>query len=250
MAAENFARALDLVLRHEGLWSDYPRDPGGPTMKGITLRTYADFLGRDVSKSELRAIPLDHIKAIYKQGYWDKVSGDDLPAGIDYCAFDAAVNSGPRRAVVWMQKAMMVAADGDFGPKTLAAAKSANVSWAIRRMVRFRLDFLQSLSTWRTFGRGWQSRVDGVERSALAMADGGLNAHSGAVVADEPILRQGDRGEAVRALQAALARYGMHIEADGDFGPKTHIAVKLFQQDNGLAVDGVAGPQTWGELKA
>jgi lysozyme family protein len=33
----NFARALPLVLKHEGGWADHPRDPGGATMKGVTL---------------------------------------------------------------------------------------------------------------------------------------------------------------------------------------------------------------------
>lgn len=248
MAAENFAKALDLVLRHEGLWSDHPRDPGGATMKGVTLRTYAGFLGRDVSKSELRAIPLAHINAIYREGYWDKVNGDDLPAGIDYCAFDAAVNSGPGRAIRWLQQAVLVAVDGDMGPQTLAAVKSVNVPWAIRRMARVRLGFLQSLSTWRTFGRGWERRVDDMEREALAMADSPAPAPSATDTSDKPTLKQGDAGNAVARMQAALVAYGMHLKVDGDFGPKTATALRLFQQDNGLAVDGICGPQSWKEL--
>lgn len=52
-------------------------------------------------------------------------------------------------------------------------------------------------------------------------------------------LRKGDRGEDVRALQAALG-----IKPDGDFGPMTEEAVRLFQADQGLTADGIAGPKT------
>ncbi len=50
-------------------------------------------------------------------------------------------------------------------------------------------------------------------------------------------------GEAVRRLQEAL-----HIQADGEFGPQTEAAVKSLQARDGLAVDGVVGPETWHAL--
>ncbi|MGH6755434.1 MAG: N-acetylmuramidase domain-containing protein [Bradyrhizobium sp.] len=52
-------------------------------------------------------------------------------------------------------------------------------------------------------------------------------------------MRKGDRGVDVTALQSALG-----IRADGDFGPETDAAVRLFQVDRGLSVDGVAGALT------
>jgi cell wall-associated NlpC family hydrolase len=53
------------------------------------------------------------------------------------------------------------------------------------------------------------------------------------------MLRKGDRGPAVAAVQRALA-----ISADGVFGPQTRRAVRAFQARNGLEVDGVVGPMT------
>jgi hypothetical protein len=53
------------------------------------------------------------------------------------------------------------------------------------------------------------------------------------------VLRRGDRGPDVVALQAALG-----IRADGDFGPATEEAVRLFQTDRGLLVDGIVGAMT------
>jgi hypothetical protein len=61
----------------------------------------------------------------------------------------------------------------------------------------------------------------------------------GASAASEVAVKRGDRGEAVRKIQAALG-----VGADGVFGPVTERAVKRFQRSNGLVVDGVVGPQT------
>lgn len=59
-----------------------------------------------------------------------------------------------------------------------------------------------------------------------------------------PVLRRGARGEDVRRLQTLLK-----ISVDGDFGPKTELAVRLFQSKMRLVSDGVVGPATWEELE-
>jgi hypothetical protein len=56
------------------------------------------------------------------------------------------------------------------------------------------------------------------------------------------------RGEDVREVQAALARAGYRITADGVFGPHTRRTVIQFQRDKGLMVDGIVGPQVYGAL--
>ena len=167
---DNFDRCLAEVLKHEGGWADHPKDPGGATMKGVTIGTFSGFKGRKVTKAELRAISDDDLKVIYRRKYWDVVRGDDLPAGLDLVAFDAAVNSGPRRGAQWLQTGVGVTADGKVGPETLAHARAANVRLAIGRALDTRLAFLRGLKTWPTFGRGWQRRVDDVRRVALEMA--------------------------------------------------------------------------------
>jgi hypothetical protein len=58
------------------------------------------------------------------------------------------------------------------------------------------------------------------------------------------VLRRGSTGPKVESLQRALNGRGASLSVDGDFGPATEAAVRAFQQRNGLAVDGVAGPQT------
>lgn len=59
-----------------------------------------------------------------------------------------------------------------------------------------------------------------------------------------PLLKRGDKGASVRELQKLLL-----IEVDGDFGPKTQAAVKVFQKKHNLTADGIVGPYTWAVLK-
>lgn len=63
-------------------------------------------------------------------------------------------------------------------------------------------------------------------------------------------LQRGEAGEGVRDLQRRLAALGHDCSADesGEFGPATEAAVRAFQQQRGLLVDGLCGPQTWGVL--
>jgi peptidoglycan hydrolase-like protein with peptidoglycan-binding domain len=54
----------------------------------------------------------------------------------------------------------------------------------------------------------------------------------------------------VRNIQAGLQRLGYDPgPADGHFGPRTETAIRRFQQDNGLAVDGQPSAATWEEIR-
>ncbi|WP_313954426.1 peptidoglycan-binding domain-containing protein [Anabaena subtropica] len=63
-----------------------------------------------------------------------------------------------------------------------------------------------------------------------------------------PTLRFGNSGVAVRALQRLLVAKGYAIRVDGNFGALTETAVKAFQVQRNLAVDGVVGFNTWNSL--
>jgi hypothetical protein len=70
-------------------------------------------------------------------------------------------------------------------------------------------------------------------------------------LSDDGVLRPGDEGEAVEALQGDLAAAGyFEREADGKYGPQTAAAVRRFQRDYLLGVDGKAGPNTLDMLAA
>lgn len=169
---ENFEKCLKEVLRHEGGYVNDKRDPGGATKYGITIGTLSDWRKRRVTVADVQALTRDEAAAIYRANYWNPIRGDDLPSGIDAVAFDAAVNSGVSRGAKWVQAAAGVTADGKIGPQTLTALRSADPVIVIHRALNARLEFLRSLKTWRTFGRGWQRRVDEVRAFALHLAEG------------------------------------------------------------------------------
>ena len=57
-------------------------------------------------------------------------------------------------------------------------------------------------------------------------------------------LQHGSEGDLVAALQEALNGQGYDLEVDGIFGDGTYAAVRDFQSNNDLSVDGIAGPDT------
>ena len=66
-----------------------------------------------------------------------------------------------------------------------------------------------------------------------------------------PLLRRGDKGEAVRSAQLLLIGRGFRCGpwgADGDFGPATYGALFQFQRAKKLSADGVLGPESWKAL--
>jgi len=161
-----FPKILTETLHHEGGWADHPKDPGGATMKGVTLQTYSDFLGRPATKDELRKIPDDHLLAIYRKGYWDKVKGDELSAispGLAACVFDFAVNSGPGRAAKALQGLCGAVTDGAIGANTLKQVKAwvdmLGPQKAVDAYQAYRQHYLESLDTFATFGKGWTRRI-------------------------------------------------------------------------------------------
>ncbi|EKF44083.1 hypothetical protein NA8A_00035 [Nitratireductor indicus C115] len=165
----NFARALPLVLKHEGGWADNPKDPGGATMNGVTLATFRRYVKADASKADLRAISDDQVATVYYRHYWAAVNAQALPSGIDYAVFDFAVNSGPARAAKYLQSIAGVSVDGRVGPQTIEAVSAMDAAKVINKLCDARMSFLRKLKHWPTFGNGWTRRVDDVRRDALAM---------------------------------------------------------------------------------
>lgn len=151
----NFDAAFDLLLKHEGGFSDHESDTGGKTRYGVT-----EAVAREVGyRGDMRELPLDLAKRIYKDKYWDSIKAEQLPVAVRYSVFDAAVNSGPGQSVKWLQRALGVKDDGVIGPQTVAAANAANPDALKMRMLGQRLRFMAGLSNWPAFSRGWAIRI-------------------------------------------------------------------------------------------
>jgi len=165
----NWDACFNHLIKHEGGYVNHPSDPGGRTNLGITQAVWENWVDRPVTEEEMKALTKDMVKPLYKDLYWERVKGDKLPSGVDYCVFDAAVNSGVRRASQWLQSALGVTADGSIGPQTLAIASVTSPATIITNFSAQRLKFLQGLATWPTFGKGWERRVNEVKAAALSM---------------------------------------------------------------------------------
>jgi len=168
---ERFDRAFEILRVHEGGYVNHPDDPGGATMKGITQRTYNAYRKR-VGKptASVRDITDYEVERIYKSQYWASIHADDLPDGVAYCVFDAAVNSGPGRAARWLQDIVGVKVDGIVGNETVAAVKGVPADEIINTYCDNRLAFMRSLAHWKTFGDGWKRRVAEVRAQSLEWA--------------------------------------------------------------------------------
>lgn len=151
----DFNTAFHKLLGHEGGYSNHPNDPGGETMWGVTKRV-ARANGYE---GEMKNMPVDFAKMVYRKLYWDDVRADELPDVLRYPVFDAAVNSGVKQSIRWLQQAINAEVDGIIGPQTVSFASKVDPEIAVRKMLGIRLQFMADLSTWSSFGRGWARRI-------------------------------------------------------------------------------------------
>ena len=169
---DNFSSSFELLLKHEGGYVNHPDDPGGRTNHGITQRVYEKFLGEDVTEEEMKDMPLEDVFSIYKDDYWDRIRGDELPSGVDLCIFDWAVNSGVSQASKALQRVLGVLDDGIIGSRTVAAVCERDSAQVVEAVSQKREDFYRSLRTFDTFGRGWLRRNDETRDEALRLIEG------------------------------------------------------------------------------
>jgi lysozyme family protein len=150
---EAFAKLID--PQHEGTYSNNPADPGGETMYGITARVAR----ANGYQGEMKNLPLSEAKRIARAEYWDAVRADELPEAVRFDVFDGAYNSSPGQSIKWLQSALGAIPDGKLGPATLAACFAIDQERLLSRYNGWRLDFLNDLKTWPTFGKGWAQRI-------------------------------------------------------------------------------------------
>jgi len=173
----NWDKSFEMVIAHEGGFTDDERDPGnklsdgrkGCTMLGCTQANWEKYIGHMVTKDDMRKLTKEDVKPLYKRDYWDAVKGDDLPAGVDYACFDFAINAGPGASRKMVQKALGVTADGSIGPATMKAIQSADGRQLLNAFSNAKTAFYKSLPIFPTYGKGWLKRVDDVQKSAEGM---------------------------------------------------------------------------------
>lgn len=132
----DFEKAVQKTLSLEGGYVNDPADPGGATKYGITEATARahGYTG------DMRELPLEKAKEIYKKSYWDVARLDEFPSQLlAENVFDCNVNCGARVGGRLLQEALNllntdpvgrqmypeIYVDGVIGPNTLATLQKA-----------------------------------------------------------------------------------------------------------------------------
>ena len=135
--------------------------------------------------------------------------------------------------------------DGDFGPGTEAAVK------AFQQAQGMAVDGVAGPNTLAALGAAGTKPPAATAPPAVPEPAPAPPSPQPLPEAPARVFRNGSRGAEVRKIQEQLAGLGFYRgPLDGDFGPGTEAAVKAFQQAQGMAVDGVAGPNTLAALGA
>lgn len=168
-----FDQAFALVVGIEGGYSTDPDDPGnwtgGKRGAGVLKGTKHGISAAAYPHLDIANLSIDDVQAIYQRDYWAVCSCEQLPWPLALFVFDCAVNQGQQRAKITLQQALDVAADGDIGPVTLAAARAADAEHIALFMAGRAISYTHDAG-FVTDGRGWFKRL-----FLLALNHGGGN---------------------------------------------------------------------------
>jgi lysozyme family protein len=168
---------VDTIIKNtislEGGYIDNPYDRGGPTNYGITIKTLANYLGRAVTKDEVRNLNKDLAYEIYEKNYFVYPRINTLPENLQVQIFDISVNCGPRTAIRLLQNVLNKAGfgpvdeDGVLGPQTRQACVEAYESmgnYLINAIVDERIIFYNQIveknPSQSVFLTGWTKRAE------------------------------------------------------------------------------------------
>lgn len=162
----NFDQSFEKLLGHEGLYTNNPKDPGnwtgGKIGVGELKGTKYGISAGSYPSEDIKNLTVDRVKVLYKRDYWDKVKADLLPDAVRFDMFDAAVNSGVGRAVMFLQQALGfkgTAVDGVFGKDTKDAVAQCDPQLLDKRINGYRLKFMAEAKVWPDFSKGWALRI-------------------------------------------------------------------------------------------
>lgn len=132
--SDKFREVMKFVLKWEGGYVNNPADPGGETKYGISKRSHPN--------EDIKNLTVERALQIYNDSYWRAIDGESRPFPEALAVMDFAVHSGTSRSLGFWARS-----EGD-----------------VDAFVAARMDFLASISTFNSFGRGWVRRVEDLRR--------------------------------------------------------------------------------------
>ena len=169
----NFSACWAFTAQQEGGFTGNPSDPGnwtgGACGVGICAGTKYGISAAAYPQLDIASLTLAQAGIIMKADYWDKVNGDELPAGVDCVTFDSAANQGPDFAARTLQAVVGAEQDGDIGPETLKAVVAIPAATIIKALTAARVAAYKADPGFTEFGEDWTRRANDCQAESLAM---------------------------------------------------------------------------------
>jgi lysozyme family protein len=156
---------LKRIFKHEGGFSDNPKDPGNWTggkvgvgeLKGTKFGIAANTYGH----LDIKNLTILGASEIYMRDYLAPIHAYEHEDGVAYQLLCFAVQSGPHRAIRSLQKAIGVKDDGVIGPVTLAKLRTYSEARLIMLILAERIIFVAGLPPdwWGNFSKGVMIRM-------------------------------------------------------------------------------------------
>ena len=226
MAASSYDEVLRRLLAHEGGYANHPSDSGGPTKFGVTLAVYRQYVRKNATAADIRAMSIEQAKTISRARYWNALSCDQLPAGLDYAVFDYGVHSGVARAARVLRHVAGAGAGARIDAAAITQIAARDSKALINAVCDERLAFLRRLKTWPVFGVGWSRRMADVRQAALAMAQKAAE-NAGPVAAPGKGVAPKDRTAQRTSAGVVIAGGAVAAERVHAFGAPTGLVVAV-----------------------
>ena len=157
----------------EGGFSNHPSDPGGATMKGVTLNTYRAYC-KDKGYNKPTVDDLKNISdktwnAILRWGYWGKIKADQInDEWVAYIFVDWIWMSGPRY-IKFLQRRLGLVDDGIIGKKSLEKINSMKGEELFNLIWNERKAHFERIATdkKKVFLQGWMNRLNSIHYGYL-----------------------------------------------------------------------------------
>lgn len=166
---ESFEEALAFVLAQEGGFAELKGDE--TTNLGVKKSTWENYIGRVVTKDDIRALKVVDVKPLYKKEYYDRAYCHQLFTPMDLCVFDFAVHSGCRQALTTLARTIGIPYNSKLVKELVAKVNAfSDKKKLVSDYIDARLKFLQGLKNFKDFGRGWTNRITRLRKKSQMMS--------------------------------------------------------------------------------